>query len=265
MANNPAIRHPIIVKIGGSTLGSGDTTLADLAELHLSGQPIVVVHGGGKIITEWMDRLGIIPQFTEGLRITDDATLKVVIAVLSGLVNTQIVADLQALGAKAIGINGADGGLLRAKVQDPALGAVGAITDANQRMIYQLLELCYIPVIAPIAMNDGDPLTSPNSLLNINADAVAGALAKTIKADQLIFLTDVEGILGRDGNVIRKLLPNEAQDLINSGTISGGMIPKLQACLDATPYVYTTKIVDGRKPNALLKGLHYSISGTTVG
>ena len=255
----------IVVKIGGSTLGSHDTTLQDLVTLQQNGERPVVVHGGGKVITEWMERRGVRPRFVRGLRVTDAASLDIVVAVLTGLVNKSLVASIMALGGRAIGVSGADAGILRAEVLDPELGFVGRVVEVNLAPIRALLEKDWIPVIAPVALETPDRAGSGGSLLNVNADTAAGEIAAALKAKRLVFLTDVEGVLDSSRRLISRLTERQASGLVGSNIVAGGMVPKLEACLTALEQVDETHIVDGRKPNALADNIGGKASGTRVG
>jgi len=252
----------LVVKIGGSTLGAHDTTLEDIVALQRQGNPPVVVHGGGALITQWLELHHIPTQFVRGLRVTDADGLQVVTAVLAGLVNKELVATLQTLGGKAIGLSGVDGGLIQGRALDPQLGYVGEVTGINLEPLQAVVSQGYVPVISSIALNTsaaGDPL-----LLNCNADTVAGELAAALGAKQLAFLTDVPGILNGTGQVVHALTPSQAEELLQSGTASGGMIPKLEACLRAREAGAMCYIVDGREPHALLSVLEAGIAGTRV-
>ncbi len=261
--------HPvngtIVVKIGGSTLGEHDTTLEDLVSLQREGLSPVVVHGGGKIITDWMAAQNVRPVFKDGLRVTDRDSLKIVVAVLAGLINKELVAELTAIGARALGLSGADGGMLTAKVKDPDLGYVGEVISVDPLSIDAALDAGYIPVIAPIATCTPDDPVYPNSLLNINADTAAGEIASALGAERLLFLTDVPGVLDRGRRVVRRMTAGQARDLTNSGTISGGMIPKIEACLRALDGGSISQIIDGRSPGALRRTLAGEALGTRIG
>lgn len=246
---------PIVVKIGGSTLGSHDTTLEDLVALQKEGKALVVVHGGGKVISQWLEKLGGSSTFVRGQRVTDKPTLQVVAAVLAGLVNKELVAQLHSLGGKAWGLSGADGCLIAGKVKDPELGLVGEIVKINLKPLRSVLRAGYIPIVAPLALEPEE-----GTLLNVNADTAAGEIAAALKAERLIFLTDVPGVLDQSGKPIPQLSPPEARALIESGVASGGMIPKLEACLRALPKVPLAQIIDGRIAHALLQ----EASGTTI-
>lgn len=253
----------IVVKIGGSTLGNHDTTMEDLVELQRQGQSVVVVHGGGKVITEWLAKQGVSSRFVQGERVTDQATLEVVIAVLAGLVNKELVAAINSLGGRAAGISGVDGALIEGRIADKERGFVGAVTRVNTGLLKSLLEAGFIPVIAPIGLNASRPANSPLTL-NFNADIVAGEIAVATTAERLIFLTDVAGILDQSGKLLPRLSPGEAEALLASGVASGGMIPKIRACLRALSNTATTAIIDGRQPHALLMEMAGEDRGTTI-
>jgi acetylglutamate kinase len=253
-----------VIKIGGSTLGQQDTTIQDIVELQKQGYLLVVVHGGGKMISEWLSRGGAASKFINGERVTDQEALKTVTAVLSGLVNKELVASISHQGGKAIGISGVDGSLIQGKVKDAALGYVGAIEKVDRAPIEALMEAGYIPFISPIGLNTSNHKTNLPLLLNINADIVAGEVAASLKADKLIFLTDVEGIGDKSGQLIPYLSISEAEELIKSGVASGGMIPKINAGIRALSAARTVRIIDGRRPHALLQEIEDSRRGTTI-
>ena len=255
----------IVVKIGGSTLGSHDTTLHDLVALQRQGVNSVVVHGGGKIISDWMAKQGVKPRFVRGLRVTDAPSIDIVVAVLTGLINKSLVSSIVALGARSMGISGADDGMLRANIRDPELGLVGDVVDVNTDPINAVLKSGCIPVIAPVAVKaaqDGDD--SP-ILLNINADTAAGEIAAAIGASKLVFLTDVQGVLDTSRRLIPRLTERQARGLINSNVAAGGMIPKLEACLTALHSGGVSHIIDGRKPSALIDVVSGATLGTRIG
>jgi len=254
----------IVVKLGGATLGSHDTTIEDIVELQQQGKSLVVVHGGGKVITDWLEKRGISTKFVHGERVTDEATLEVVISVLAGLVNKEIVAAINSLGGKAVGISGVDGAFIQGRIKDEELGYVGSVVKVNPAPLEALLQSGYILVVAPVSLHVDKPKKAPK-LLNINADAVAGEIAAAIGADRLIFLTDVVGVCDQSGNLLPRLSPGEAEALVASGTASGGMIPKIKACLRALSGTSTTRIMDGRQRHALLNEIEGHSSGTTIG
>lgn len=248
----------VVVKLGGSTLGAHDTSLADVALLQRLGVRVVIVHGGGAAISAWLKRIGLEARFVRGLRVTDAPTLEVVCMVLAGKVNKELVSQLLALGTPAVGLSGADGGLLRARVRDPELGFVGEVTAVDAAPLRALLDARFVPVVAPLAISDA------GQLLNVNADTAAGDVARGIGAERVVFLTDVPGVAGADGRTIARLSAADAQALIASGVIHGGMIPKVEACLHAVQGVRAAQIVDGRAAHGLLYALLSTGSGTSI-
>jgi len=254
----------IVVKIGGATLGGHETLLEDVVNLQKQGQSLVLVHGGGNLITEWLEKRRIPSKFIQGERVTDGETLEVVISVLAGLVNKEIVAAINGLGGQAIGISGVDGALIQGKIKDKELGYVGAVVRVNITPLKMLLESGYIPVVNPVSFHLSDEPEETGRILNINADVVAGEIAAAVGAEKLIFLTDVAGVCDDSGKLLPQLSSGEVETLITSGVISGGMIPKIRACLRALATTTTTRIVDGREECALLKEIEEGSGGTTI-
>jgi acetylglutamate kinase len=249
---NNSSRSLVVVKIGGSTFGSDDTTVADLVKLQKQGLQPVVVHGGGKVVSEWLKKQGIRPKFIRGLRVTDQNTLDVVVGVLTGVVNKNLVGEIVLRGGKAVGLSGVDGGILKADAENPELGFVGTIKKVDVSALLDILDGGSIPVLAPVAIKQGrggDPI----QLLNINADIAAGEVAAALKADRLIMLTDVPGVLDSSRRVIQRLTQKQAKGLVESNIVAGGMVPKLESCIKALEAVKETFIVDGRKPHILLE------------
>jgi acetylglutamate kinase len=242
-------RKIIVVKIGGSTLGNHDTTLEDLVELQKQGESLVVVHGGAKLTSEWLARLGIPTSFVNGLRVTDAETLKVVTAALGGLVNKELVVAIQALGGKAVSLSGCDGKLLWASIKSPQLGYVGEIVAVDPTPLKLLLDAGYMPVVAPVSLGSVEGRTM---LLNVNGDTAAGEIAAALAADKLIFLTDVDGIRDGSGKMIPRLNSAEAKDMLSSRAASGGMVPKIEASLRALTATQVVRIIDGKISHALL-------------
>ena len=253
----------VVAKIGGSTLGGHDTTVLDVVALQRRGLRPVVVHGGGALISDWLSRLGLKARFERGLRVTDAATLEVVVAVLAGLVNKQLVAALAAAGGRAAGLSGADGGLLKAWRADESLGFVGEVADVDTRPLLDLLEDGIVPVVAPIALEWGEE-SPTGQLLNVNADTAAGAIAAALTARSLVFLTDVPGIRDGSGETLHALSAERAEELTGSGVIEGGMLPKVEACLKAAGAGCRSVITDGRAEGALLAAIEQG-KGTVVG
>jgi len=237
----------VVVKVGGKAIEQArDETLLDIVLLRYVGMQPVLVHGGGPDITAMSERLGLKAEFKNGLRITDDKTMEVVKMVLTGKVNPDIVGAIIRLGGQAVGMSGEDGPSIIAEPLGEDMGFVGRVTQINREPITALLGRGYIPVIASIGLGyDGHAY-------NINADTVAAELAVALGAAKLILLTDVAGVLGVDGDVVAVLTKEDAQRRIETGAVTGGMIPKLEACLRALDGVPLAHIVDGRTPHALL-------------
>jgi acetylglutamate kinase len=239
----------LVIKLGGSTLENQRMILQDIIWLRALGAQPILVHGGGPYINEWLRKLNIPTQFKNGLRITDAPTLDIVRMVLCGQVNQGLVMMAAQMGGKVVGLCGTDDQMIRAHVDDPELGFVGKIDVVNTEAIQILTAQGYIPIIAPLALD-------PNGgCLNINADLVAAHLAGALDAEKLIFLSNVKGINRADGSLISELSENEARQLIDEGVISGGMIPKVSACLDALVAVPRVHVVDGGEPHVLLREL----------
>ena len=257
-------KKPTVIKIGGSTLGSLDTSMQDLVTLQRQGSVPVVVHGGGATISEWMQRQGIMPRFIRGLRVTDAPSLEIVVAVLTGLINKRLVATITALGGKAVGISGVDGAVLEARFENQELGYVGEVVKVNPEPIMELVEAGYMPFVAPVGLHLASDVEDETTMLNINGDTAAGHLAWAMEAAHLVFLTDVEGVLDSADRLIPRLTVREARAILASGIAFGGMIPKLEACILALQRVPSARIVDGRKPGALLKAVEGCEGGTLV-
>lgn len=223
-----------VIKLGGSLLEDArrrDAALRSIAKQWKRGEPIVLVHGGGKHVDAKLASLGIPKRTHAGLRITDDATLEVVVGVLAGTVNKMLVAELTAMHLRAAGISGADASTLAADVHEPIdgvdLGHVGRVRSANGMLIRAMLSSRIMPVVSSIA-------EGPNGrLLNVNADTAAASLAAALGAESLVFITDVAGLMDGSGNVVRELSAGEANALLQSDVVTGGMRPKLLAALHA--------------------------------
>jgi acetylglutamate kinase len=252
----------IVVKIGGSTLGSHDTTIEDLIALQQEGVQPVVVHGGGKTVTDWMEKQGVRTRFVKGLRFTDEPSLDIVVAVLTGLINKQLVSRVISLGGKSVGLSGVDGGILQAEILDPELGYVGEVKRVNTEPIQAAVEAGFMPVIAPVAIRLAE---GEATLLNVNADTAAGEIAAALSVDKLVFMTDVEGVLDSSRRLIPRITERQAKTLMSSNVIAGGMIPKIGACLKNVGEGRTARIIDGRKPHALRSFLDGEAVGTRVG
>ncbi len=248
-------RKIIVVKYGGSAMNSEElkrSVIKDVTLLKLVGFKPIIVHGGGKEISRWVAKTGKEAQFVNGLRVTDDETMEIAEMVL-GRVSKQLVTMVGELGVKAVSVSGKDGGLIRVKkkyADGQDIGYVGEITSVEPKILYDLLENDYLPIVAPIGLDDNF------ATYNINADDAACAVAKAVHADKLVFLTDVEGLY-RDFNdkstFISKISSSEAEELILGGMIGGGMLPKLANCTDAVREgVGRVHILDGRVPHAML-------------
>ena len=245
----------VVVKYGGNAMIDPvleELVLKDIILMKLIGMKPVLVHGGGPMINHWLDRLQIESTFINGLRVTDRDAMEVVEMVLAGSVNKGIVSRIQKLGGKAVGLCGKDGGMIRAQriTQPQDLGLVGEITQIDPTLIYTLIERDFIPVVSSVGIaEDGESL-------NINADTVASALGGALKAHKLVLLTDVEGIFlgdAQDRKLASQLDAKDIPALIESGELTGGMIPKALGCLEAVESgVENVHIIDGRKPHALL-------------
>ncbi len=255
---------PIVVKIGGSTLGNNDTTLEDLVYLQNKNIPLVVVHGGGKTITEWLNRANVPTVFIEGLRVTDLETLKVVTAVLCGLVNKELVSGICKRGGKAVGLSGADGSMIRARNINPKLGYTGEQLTIDIEILHNVLAAGYMPVIAPVCLGIYNDNNNTTNLINVNGDTVAAEIAAALNAEKLIFLTDVPGLYDQSKQLIHHMSMDRARELIDTGIVSGGMVAKIRACMSALRKVNVTRVIDGRVIHALSCEIEGRIDGTTI-
>ncbi|GAC1645556.1 MAG: acetylglutamate kinase [Candidatus Dormibacteraceae bacterium] len=237
----------VVIKVGGNAIEAGhDDTLLDIVLLRYVGMQPVLVHGGGPEISAMSERLGLKPLFKNGLRVTDEKTMEVVKMVLTGKVGPDLVSSINRLGGQAVGMSGEDGPTIIAEPLDKSMGFVGKVTQVNKEPITALLGRGYIPVIASIGLGyDGNAY-------NINADTVAAEIAVALGAAKVILLTDVPGVMGVDGQVVAVMSREDARQRMDEGEVTGGMIPKLQACLRALDVVPQAHIVDGRTPHALL-------------
>ncbi len=246
----------VVIKYGGNAMVNETLkkqVMEDITLLHLIGVRTVLVHGGGPEISEMMKRLGKAPEFVDGLRVTDAETVEIVEMVLAGKVNKSLVTMLGTHGGSAVGISGADGMLIEASVKDPRLGFVGKIERVNIKPVTDLLEGGYIPVISTVGCDrDGN-------VYNINGDTAAAHIAGALGAERLIMMTDIEGVL-RDKNdpstLMSEITVDEARELYREGVISGGMIPKIECCVDAIERgVKNVVIMDGRVSHSILMEL----------
>ena len=248
-------RKIIVVKYGGSAMSNEElqrNVIKDVTLLKLVGFKPIIVHGGGKEISRWVGKVGMEPRFVNGLRVTDAETMEIAEMVLNK-VNKGLVSMVQELGVKAVGVSGKDGGLLKVekKYSDGQdIGYVGEVTQVNPKVLYDLLEKDFLPIVAPIGMDEGF------STYNINADDAACAIASAVDAEKLAFLTGIEGLyrdINDKSSFISRLTVGEADELISGGFIGGGMLPKLNNCTAAVRNgVNRVHILDGRVPHCLL-------------
>lgn len=246
----------VVIKYGGSAMTNEvikQRVLKDIAVLKSVGLKPIIVHGGGKDINNMLNRVQIESHFKNGLRVTDGATLEIAEMVLSGKINKGLVSHLERIGTHAVGLSGKDGNMItveKAMPQGEDIGYVGKITSVDTTLIHILLEQGYTPVISTIGVDE------KYHAYNINADDVATAIARAMKASKLVFLTDIEGVLRNPNDpstLISKIDTDSAQELFDSGVISGGMIPKLKNCLEAVQNdVRRVHILDGRLEHSLL-------------
>ena len=246
----------VVVKYGGNAMVSEqlrEQVMEDMVLLWLVGVKVVLVHGGGPEITDMMNRLGKKPKFIDGLRVTDQETVDIAQMVLAGKVNKTLVKLLEVKGGKAMGISGMDGGLIEARMRNPDLGFVGSITGVNIEPVMDLLEKGYIPVISTLGCD------SEGNTYNINGDTAAACIAGALHAERLIMMTDIAGVL-KDRNdpttLIREMTISEAVKLFEENVIAGGMIPKVECCIDAIHRgVERVIIMDGRVPHSILMAI----------
>ena len=241
----------VVVKFGGNAMGDADAMAEfarDIVLMRQVGIKVVVVHGGGPMINDLLKRLDIKSEFVRGKRVTDKATVEVVEMVLTGLVNKRIVQAIMDEGGRAVGLSGKDDDLMVCVPDDPEQGFVGKPHEMNVQVLRDLFNAGIIPVVAPVATG-----MNANETFNVNGDTAAGAIAGALKADRLLLLTDVSGVKDASGAVLTELHPDQVLAMIDDGSISGGMIPKVETALDALDKgVRAVVILDGRVPNACL-------------
>lgn len=247
----------VVIKLGGTTIADQAQVLSEVAALARR-RPVILVHGGGKRLTEWLDRMGVVSQFHGGLRVTDAASLEVAAAVLRGVINSELVSGLRALGVDAVGLSGVDGGLLVAeRVED--LGFVARVVGLRRDLLDALMVAGQVPVVAPLARDEH------GIVCNVNADDVAAGIAAGIGARQLVLLTDVDGVRDAAGRKLDTMTAAEAESLIESGVIAGGMVPKVRAALGALAWEGTEAIIaDGAAERALTRALDDPTFGTRL-
>lgn len=243
----------VVIKYGGNAMVNDklkDSVMRDIVLLSLIGVKVVLVHGGGPEITEMLNKIGKKSEFVNGLRVTDKETVDIVQMVLAGKVNKSLVSLIENKGGSAIGLSGMDGHLITATVKNPKLGFVGEITEVNVRPILDVLDKGYIPVVSTVGCD------AEGNAYNINADTAAAKIAGELQAESLISMTDIAGILANKedpSTLIPVIHSSEAPQLIHNGTINGGMIPKVECCMNALRWgVNRVFIIDGRIPHAIL-------------
>jgi acetylglutamate kinase len=247
----------LVVKLGGTTIADQAQVLSEVAVVARR-RPVVLVHGGGRRITEWLDRLGVPSRFEGGLRVTDAQALEVAAAVLRGVVNSELVAGLRDLGVDAVGLSGVDGGLLIAE-RLPHVGLVAHVVGLRRDLLDAVLVGGQVPVVAPLARDE------EGVVCNVNADDVAAGIAAGLGARQLILLTDVDGVRDADGRRLDTLTVGEAEALIASGVIGGGMVPKVRAALGALAWDGAEAVIaDSSAPAALERALSDASFGTRI-
>ncbi len=258
------MKNITVIRIGGSTFGSGDTTIEDIVALQKKKHLLVVVHGGGNMITDWLKRQGIATKFVHGERVTDLPSLMVATAVLAGLVNKELTAAINLYGGRAVGISGVDGSLIESRIKDKELGYVGSAEKVNTDVLVTLLKAGYIPVVSPISLYSLERAGEEPGVLNVNGDPIGGEIAAALKAKRIVFLTDVDGIKDKFGKTLPRVSRAETEAMITSGVIAEGMIPKVNACLKALKAGSLARIIDGTKSHALLKEIERGKGGTTL-
>lgn len=247
----------LVLKLGGTTLADQQQVLAEVAAVARH-RPVVIVHGGGKRITEWLDRLGVPTRFEGGLRVTDAGAIEVAAAVLRGIVNSELVAALRDLRVDAVGLSGVDGGLLIGE-RVPGMGLVAHVVGIKRDLLDAVLVGGQVPVVAPLARDEG------GVVCNVNADDAAAGLAAGLGARQLVLMTDVDGIHGADGAKVATITVAEAEALIGAGTISGGMVPKVRAALAGIAGPGAEAVIcDAAAPDALARALADPTFGTRI-
>jgi acetylglutamate kinase len=247
----------VVVKLGGTTIQDQAHVLADVAQVARR-RPVVLVHGGGKRLTDWLERLGVKSQFQGGLRVTDEASLEVAAAVLRGVVNSELVSALRDLGVDAVGLSGVDGGLLVAE-RVPDIGLVATVVGLRRDLLDAILVGGQVPVVAPLARDER------GIVCNVNADDAAAGIAAGLGARQLVLLTDVDGIRDAGGRRLDTVSAEDAEALIGDGTIGGGMVPKVRAALAALTWDGSEAVIaDSAAEHALERALDDPSFGTRV-
>jgi acetylglutamate kinase len=251
------VSEVLVLKLGGTTLADQAHVLDEVAAVARK-RPVVLVHGGGKRITEWLERLGVPSKFEGGLRVTDQAALDVAAAVLRGVVNSELVSDLRDRGVDAVGLSGVDGGFMIAE-RIPHLGLVAHIVGIRRDFLDTLLVAGQVAVVAPLARDEA------GIVCNVNADDAAAGIAAGVGARQLILMTDVDGIRNATGEKLSSMTADEAERLIAAGVIKGGMVPKIRAALAAVAWQGSEAVIaDSSDPHALTRALDDPTFGTRI-
>lgn len=241
---------PAVVKLGGTTIAEQEDVLHEIV-VEQRQRPVVVVHGGGKRLSTWLERMGVESRWDAGRRVTDDATLEVFLAVISGIINAELTEAMASLGAPAVGVRGIDGGMVRGP-RAAGLGRVISEPRADATFLETILGAGYLPVVSPMGLDEH------GRICNVNADDAAAALSAAL-GGELLLLTDTDGVRGGDGTRIPQLTPETAARLVDDGVIAGGMLPKVAAALRAIgpgSRAVRAVIADGRTPRALHRALH---------
>jgi acetylglutamate kinase len=247
----------LVVKLGGTTIAEQKQVLEEVATIART-RPVILVHGGGKRITEWLERLGVPSRFEGGLRVTDAAALEVAAAVLRGVVNSELVAGLRDVGVDAVGLSGVDGGMMIAE-RIEGLGLVAHVVGLRRDMLDSLLVGGQVPVVAPLARDER------GIVCNVNADDAAAGIAAALGARQLVLMTDVDGVRDAEGRKLDSLTADEAERLIDDGVIRGGMVPKIRAALAALAWDGAEAVIaDSSAPDALNRAIADPTFGTRI-
>jgi acetylglutamate kinase len=251
------VSEVLVLKLGGTTLADQAHVLDEVAEIARK-RPVVLVHGGGKRITEWLERLGVPSKFEGGLRVTDPASLEVAAAVLRGVVNSELVSDLRDRGVDAVGLSGVDGGFMIAE-RVAGLGLVAHVVGLRRDFLDSLLVAGQVAVVAPLARDE------QGVVCNVNADDAAAGIAAGLGARQLVLMTDVDGIRDAQGEKLATMTADEAERLIGAGVIKGGMVPKIRAALAAVSWPGAEAVIcDSKDPHALSRALGDRSFGTRI-
>ncbi len=248
----------VVLKVGGTADVERGRIGADVRDLVAAGARVAIAHGGGDALSDYLAERGETPTWIDGLRVTSADTRDAAVMVFRGVVAPALIGELVANGVSAVGIAGNDGGVVRVEQQSPELGFVGRVREVRRGLLDHLTERGHVPTIAPLGLGpDGQ-------IYNVNGDEIAGAVARAVRAEALLFLTDVPAVLDADGESIRDLPAGRANDLIADGVIRDGMVPKVRAALDLLDAVDAVWITDGRQPHAIRQTLVEGAAGTRI-